>query len=53
MNLKASGSKSRGKLTDDDWDKAAGKAEVIVGLLQEKHGHSRESAEDEYRMSSM
>ncbi len=36
-----------GKLTDNDLDRAAGKFEVLVGLLQEKYGYSRQSAADE------
>lgn len=36
-----------GKLTDDDLDRIAGKFEVLVGLLQEKYGYSREQAADE------
>lgn len=33
-----------GKLTDDDLDRAAGKFEVLVGILQEKYGYTREAA---------
>jgi len=36
-----------GKLTDDDLDRAAGKFEVLTGLLQEKYGYSRVRAADE------
>ena len=36
-----------GKLTDDDLDRAAGKFEVLTGMLQEKHGYSRERAANE------
>jgi uncharacterized protein YjbJ (UPF0337 family) len=36
-----------GKLTDDDLDRAAGKFDVLAGLLQEKYGYSREKAADE------
>jgi len=36
-----------GKLTDDDMDWVAGKAEVLEGLLQEKYGYTRERAADE------
>jgi len=36
-----------GKLTDDDLDRAAGKLEVLTGLLQEKYGYTRERAADE------
>ena len=36
-----------GKLTDDDLDRAAGKFEVLTGLLQEKYGYTRQQASDE------
>jgi len=36
-----------GKLTDDDLERAAGKYEVFVGLLQEKYGYTRQQAADE------
>jgi len=36
-----------GELTDDDLEKVAGKRDELVGLLQEKYGHSREEAEQE------
>ncbi len=36
-----------GKLTDDDLDRAAGKYDIIAGLLQEKYGYSHERAVDE------
>jgi len=36
-----------GKLTDDDLDRAAGKLDVLTGLLQEKYGYTRERAADE------
>jgi uncharacterized protein YjbJ (UPF0337 family) len=36
-----------GKLTDDDLDRAAGKLDVLTGLLQEKYGYTRERATDE------
>lgn len=36
-----------GKLTDDDLDRAAGKFDVLAGLLQEKYGYTRERAADE------
>lgn len=36
-----------GKLTDDEVERAAGKYDVFVGLLQEKYGYSREQAMDE------
>ena len=36
-----------GKLTDNDLDRIAGKFEVLVGLLQEKYGYTRQQATDE------
>ena len=38
-----------GRLTDDDLDKVAGKAEAVIGLLQEKYGYTRERAEAEFK----
>jgi uncharacterized protein YjbJ (UPF0337 family) len=36
-----------GKLTDDDLERAAGKFDVLAGLLQEKYGYTRELASNE------
>lgn len=36
-----------GKLTDDDLDRAAGKFDILTGMLQEKYGYTRERAEEE------
>ena len=36
-----------GKLTDDDLDRAAGKFDVLAGLLQEKYGYTRQRATEE------
>jgi uncharacterized protein YjbJ (UPF0337 family) len=36
-----------GELTDDDLDKAAGRLDVFVGMLQQKYGYSRAQAEAE------
>jgi uncharacterized protein YjbJ (UPF0337 family) len=36
-----------GKLTDNDLDRVAGKFDVLVGILQEKYGYSRERAATE------
>ena len=33
-----------GKLTDDDLDRAAGKFDILTGMLQEKYGYTRERA---------
>jgi uncharacterized protein YjbJ (UPF0337 family) len=36
-----------GKLTDNDLDRVEGKFDVLVGLLQEKYGYTRQQAADE------
>ena len=36
-----------GKLTDDDLDRAAGKYDVLTGMIQEKYGYTRERASEE------
>jgi len=36
-----------GKLTDDDVDRAAGKFDVLTGIIQEKYGYTREAAADD------
>ncbi len=36
-----------GKLTDDDLERAAGKFDVLAGILQEKYGYTHERAADE------
>jgi uncharacterized protein YjbJ (UPF0337 family) len=36
-----------GKLTDDDFEQAAGKKDVLVGKLQERYGYSKQQAEQE------
>lgn len=38
-----------GKLTDDDLEKVGGKAEAVIGLLQERYGYTRERAEAEFK----
>ena len=37
-----------GKLTDDDLEQTGGKADQLIGLLQQKYGYSREKAEQEF-----
>jgi uncharacterized protein YjbJ (UPF0337 family) len=37
-----------GKITDDELDRAEGKAEQMIGLLQQRYGYSKERAEEEY-----
>jgi uncharacterized protein YjbJ (UPF0337 family) len=40
--------KSRwGKLTDDDFDRAEGDAEKLVGRVQERYGYARDEAQRE------
>ncbi|BBO83186.1 CsbD family protein [Desulfosarcina ovata subsp. sediminis] len=38
-----------GKLTDDDVDVIAGKRDILLGKIQEKHGVEREEAEKELK----
>ena len=38
-----------GKLTDDDVDVIAGKRDILLGKIQEKHGIAREAAEKELK----
>ena len=38
-----------GKLTDDDLEQVGGKADQLVGLLQQKYGYTRERAEQEFK----
>ena len=37
-----------GKLTDDELEQTGGKADQLVGLLQQKYGYTRERAEAEF-----
>ena len=37
-----------GDLTDDDLERAGGKADQIIGLLQRKYGLTKEHAEEEF-----
>lgn len=38
-----------GKLTDDDVDIIAGKRNILLGKIQERHGIAREEAEKELK----
>jgi len=38
-----------GKLTDDDMDVIAGKRDILLGKIQERHGIAREEAEKELK----
>ena len=37
-----------GKLTDQDLDRIEGRAERLIGLLQQRYGYAKERAEQEY-----
>ena len=36
-----------GKLTDDDFERIAGQKDKLIGVLQERYGHTRDQAERE------
>ena len=42
------GQRAVGKLSDDDLERAGGKADQLIGLLQQKYGYTREQAEEEF-----
>jgi uncharacterized protein YjbJ (UPF0337 family) len=49
--MKGEARKQWGKLTDDDWDAAAGEKDKFLGKLQERYGWTKDEAErsaDEY-----
>ncbi|GGA31790.1 CsbD family protein [Paenibacillus physcomitrellae] len=46
--LKGEAKKQWGELTDDDLDVIAGEKDKLVGKLQERYGHSKDTAEKEY-----
>jgi uncharacterized protein YjbJ (UPF0337 family) len=37
-----------GKLTDDDLQTVDGKADKLIGLLQQRYGYTREKAKEEF-----
>ena len=43
--LKGEARQQWGKLTDDDWQQAAGERDKLVGKLQQRYGWSKEEAE--------
>lgn len=45
--LKGNVKKRWGKLTDDDMDRIEGERDRLVGKIQERYGHSKETAEKE------
>ncbi|MCP1309738.1 CsbD family protein [Paenibacillus tyrfis] len=46
--LKGEAQKQWGKLTDDDLDVINGEKQKLLGKLQEKYGHTKEAAQEEY-----
>jgi uncharacterized protein YjbJ (UPF0337 family) len=53
--LKANGRKCEARskngganFTDDELEQAGGKADQLIGLLQQKYGYTREQAEEEF-----
>lgn len=46
--FKGEAKKQWGKLTDDDLDVINGEKEKFIGKLQERYGHTKEAAEEEY-----
>jgi uncharacterized protein YjbJ (UPF0337 family) len=50
--LKGKAKEQWGRLTDDELDRAEGRADQVIGLLQQKYGYARERAEQEYRRFS-
>ncbi|MBU7319727.1 CsbD family protein [Paenibacillus oleatilyticus] len=46
--LKGEAQKQWGKFTDDDLDVINGEKEKLLGKLQEKYGHTKEAAQEEY-----
>jgi len=49
MQIKGVVKEKWGKLTDDDMDVIAGKRDILLGKIQEKHGVAREEAEKELK----
>jgi uncharacterized protein YjbJ (UPF0337 family) len=46
--IKGEAKKQWGKLTDDDLDVISGQKDKLIGKIQERHGHTKEQAENEY-----
>lgn len=40
---------SWGKLTDDDWERIAGKRDQLIGAIQKNYGIAKEEAEKQVR----
>jgi uncharacterized protein YjbJ (UPF0337 family) len=45
--LKGEARKRWGKLTDNDWEEAAGEKDKLLGKLQQRYGWTKEQAEQE------
>lgn len=45
--LKGKAQAQWGEITDDEWHKAEGKREELVGLVQKKYGRAKDVAERE------
>jgi uncharacterized protein YjbJ (UPF0337 family) len=46
--LKGEARRVWGKLTDDDWDRAEGNRDKLVGSLQERYGWEKSRAESDF-----
>ena len=46
--LKGEVKRQWGKLTDDDLEEIDGRAETLIGKIQERYGYERERARDEF-----
>ncbi|MNW14444.1 hypothetical protein D3C71_2126710 [compost metagenome] len=49
MQIKGEAKKQWGQLTDDDLDVIDGEKDKLIGKLQERYGHTKDKAEEEYR----
>ncbi|KUP24511.1 MULTISPECIES: CsbD family protein [unclassified Paenibacillus] len=49
MQIKGEAKKQWGQLTDDDLDVIDGEKDKLIGKLQERYGHTKDQAEEEYR----
>lgn len=46
--LKGEAKRAWGKLTDDDWDRAEGNRDKLVGALQERYGWEKTDAQSKF-----
>jgi uncharacterized protein YjbJ (UPF0337 family) len=47
--VKGEAKKQWGKLTDDDLDVIGGEKDKLIGKIQERHGHTKDEAESQYK----